>query len=165
MHPNCNMLAQHFAQNYFSEPAGKKILEVGSTDINGGIRHFFPGSEYLGIDVVPYAGVDLVLKPEEIYAWPLADASFDLVISTNCLEHCTRPWLTLKEMARVAKPGALICNIVPWRIHVHKEGVPAQDCWRILSDGMRVIMEDAGLEVLECREHEDDTIGIGRKPA
>lgn len=164
MHPNSRRLAEHFAKTYFPNASGKRIVEVGASNINGGIRDLFPGADqYLGIDVVAYAGVDLVLSEKEFYCWPLEESVFDLAISTNCLEHCTRPWLTVKEMARVVKPGGLVCNIVPWRIHVHKEGMPAMDCYRILSDGMRVMMEDAGLEVLECQEQEDDTIGVGRK--
>lgn len=163
MHPNSMNLVNHFIGKYFPDAAGKKILEVGSSDINGGIRHLFKNTEeYIGIDVAPYAGVDVVLK--DPYVFPFEPKHFDLAISTNCLEHCTRPWLTMIEMARVIKPGGLVCNVVPWNIHVHKEGVPARDCWRILADGMETIMLDAGLEIIECREHENDTIGIGRKP-
>jgi hypothetical protein len=66
-------------------------------------------------------------------------------------------------MCRVVKPGGLICNIVPWRIHVHREGIPPKDCWRILDDGMNFLMVDNNLDVLECRIAEDDTIGVGRK--
>ena len=161
MHPNCMDLVSRFVKERFSASAGKKILEVGSTNINGGIRHLFEGSEYIGVDIVPYNGVDIVLADH--YKFPFEDNTFDLAISTNTLEHCTRPWVTVQEMARVIKPGGIVVNICPWRFHVHKEGVPAMDCFRILEDGMRSIMEDAGLEVLEASMQEDDTIGVGRK--
>jgi SAM-dependent methyltransferase len=41
------------------------------------------------------------------------DASFDTVISNSVLEHDPRFWLTLGEMRRVARPGALIAIGVP----------------------------------------------------
>lgn len=161
MHPSCMNLVSKFVLDRFTEPDGKKILEVGSTNINGGIRQLFPGSDYTGVDIVAYNGVDIVLQDH--YKFPFEDGIFDLAISTNTLEHCTRPWITVQEMARVVKAGGIVLNICPWRFHVHKEGVPAMDCFRILEDGMRSIMEDAGLEVLECQMQEDDTIGVGRK--
>jgi hypothetical protein len=42
--------------------AGKKVFEVGSVNINGSIRSFFENSEYLGIDVAPGPGVDVVCQ-------------------------------------------------------------------------------------------------------
>ena len=42
-----------------------------------------------------------------------ADASFDAVLSNSVLEHDPRFWLTLAEMRRVARPGALIAVGVP----------------------------------------------------
>lgn len=42
-----------------------------------------------------------------------ADASFDTVLSNSVLEHDPRFWLTLAEMRRVARPGALIAIGVP----------------------------------------------------
>lgn len=42
-----------------------------------------------------------------------ADASFDTVLSNSVLEHDPRFWLTLAEMRRVARPGALVAIGVP----------------------------------------------------
>lgn len=161
MHPNCMTLVQRFRNERFKDSLGKKVIEIGSADINGGIRGLFPGAEFIGVDIMAYNGVDVVL--EDHYHFPFEDSIFDAAMSTNTLEHCTRPWLTVKEMARVVRPGGFVLNVVPWRFHVHKEHAITKDCWRILEDGMRVLMEDAGLEILECQMQEDDTIGIGRK--
>jgi len=40
----------------------KKVLEVGSLNINGSIRQFFTECDYLGIDVGPGVDVDLVCE-------------------------------------------------------------------------------------------------------
>ena len=42
-----------------------------------------------------------------------ADASFDAVLCNSVLEHDPRFWLTLAEIRRVARPGALIAIGVP----------------------------------------------------
>lgn len=39
---------------------------------------------------------------------PFADGSFDVVYSSNVLEHVPEPWAMADEMIRVAKPGALV---------------------------------------------------------
>jgi len=42
-----------------------------------------------------------------------SDHSFDVVLSNSMLEHDARFWLTLAEIRRVARPGALIVLGVP----------------------------------------------------
>jgi len=41
-------------------------------------------------------------------ALPFADASFDVVYSSNVAEHVPRPWAMADEMVRVARPGGLV---------------------------------------------------------
>lgn len=44
---------------------------------------------------------------------PFADKSFDLVVSTDTLEHVLKPWHAIHEFARVTKPGGTIAISVP----------------------------------------------------
>src|SRR5437867_11712254 len=39
---------------------------------------------------------------------PLASNTFDLVISSECIEHTVDPTLALREIHRVTKPGGLL---------------------------------------------------------
>lgn len=39
---------------------GLRILEIGSYDVNGSVRKFFPESVYTGVDLCAGPGVDLV---------------------------------------------------------------------------------------------------------
>lgn len=84
---------------------GAQVLEVGSLDINGSVRRFFTDCNYVGIDVGPGSGVDLVCQGQD-FSGP--SDSFDTVISCECLEH--NPfWLeTFHNMVRVCKPGGLV---------------------------------------------------------
>lgn len=162
MHPASMMLMSNFKNKYGEELKGKKILDVGSQDINGSYRQMFLdlGCEYVGVDIVAGAGVDMVVPFDKL---PFADGEFDCVISGQTLEHAEMPWELAKEMGRVLKQGGLSCWIAPWRFHVHRDALCPYDRWRILDDGMKVLMGLAGIEVLDCQMYEDDTYGIGRK--
>jgi glycosyltransferase involved in cell wall biosynthesis len=62
----------------------KKVLEIGSLNINGSIRPFFDNCEYLGVDLEEGADVDLVAEGQDL---SFLDSSFDVSISTECFEH------------------------------------------------------------------------------
>ncbi len=83
----------------------KKILEVGSLDINGSVRDLFEDCDYLGIDVGEGQGVDLVCEGQNFNA---PNETFDVSLSTECFEH--NPfWLqTFLNMIRVTKSKGLI---------------------------------------------------------
>ena len=63
---------------------GLRVLEIGSADINGSIRSFFPGSDYTGVDLSAGPGVDVVASGHEL---ALPDRDVDLAISCECFEH------------------------------------------------------------------------------
>lgn len=104
----------HAQQRLFVETVSKclaiqyadtKILEIGSYDVNGSVRAYFPGSNYTGVDLTDGPGVDLVGKGEEV-AYP--DNSFDISISCECFEHNPNWGQTLKNMHRMTKTGGVI---------------------------------------------------------
>lgn len=163
MDPDSNELVMEFAAGkYGALFTNAKILELGSRNINGTIRDHIKGwAEYVGVDLRPGPGVDVVLEdPNKL---PFPDGSFDLVVSSNTLEHCERPWEVVKESARVLKPGGTFFATVPWQIHVHRDSQCPTDCYRILDDGMRALMVYAGLEPVEIRMHKDHTMGVARR--
>lgn len=66
----------------------KRILEIGSLDVNGTIRTIWPNAEcYVGVDLRPGRCVDVVA---DAATW-IPDTLFDLVVSTECLEHAEHP--------------------------------------------------------------------------
>jgi|WetSurMetagenome_2_1015567.scaffolds.fasta_scaffold03467_4 SAM-dependent methyltransferase len=82
-----------------------RVLEVGSLDIYGSVRPLFRNCSYLGIDIGPGPGVDLVCQGQD-YAGP--DGSFDTVISCECMEHNPYWRETFQNMVRLCKPGGLV---------------------------------------------------------
>jgi len=85
--------------------SGRKILEIGSYFVNGSIRPFFDGADYLGVDLTEGPGVDLVSPGHKLN---MPNASFDLTISCECFEHDPH-WLeTFMNMIRLTRPGGLV---------------------------------------------------------
>ncbi len=68
---------------------GINILEVGSLDVNGSVRFMFSdiSSSYLGVDILDGLGVDMVINVADLTKH-FEKESFDLVVSTEMLEHC-----------------------------------------------------------------------------
>jgi len=85
--------------------ADKSILEVGSYDVNGSTRSFFPGSRYIGVDLTEGPGVDRVCGGAEL-SYP--DDSFDLSISCECFEHNPQWRETFYNMYRMTKSGGVV---------------------------------------------------------
>lgn len=83
-----------------------RILDLGSLDINGGIRPFLPRNfEYLGVDLEIGPNVDLACEAQLL---DLKSEQFDLVISSELFEH-TPFWKEIfAQMCRLTKPGGIV---------------------------------------------------------
>ena len=119
-------------------------LELGSHDINGSFRKFFTGP-YWGIDQLPAPGVDEVMNAHDLpRAWA---GRFDTVVCTEMIEHDPMPWQSISEAASVLKKGGkLLLSTCGFGFPRHDAPT---DCFRYTTDGLRGLLEWAGLET-EC---------------
>lgn len=83
----------------------KKVLDIGSLDINGTIRDFFGSCDYTGLDVDVGKGVDIVCEGQKYDA---PDNSYDVVCSCECFEHNPYWAETFKNMIRLCKDNGLV---------------------------------------------------------
>ncbi len=83
----------------------KKVLDVGSLDINGANKTLFTDCDYTGLDVAPGRNVDVV-SPCHLFDAP--NESYDVVVSTECFEHDMYFPQTLLNIIRMLKPGGLL---------------------------------------------------------
>lgn len=83
----------------------KRVLEVGSLDINGSMRPMFENCDYVGIDVGPGTGVDIVVQGQNYDA---PDGYYDVCASGECFEHNPYWAETFANMIRMCKPGGLV---------------------------------------------------------
>ena len=82
----------------------KLVLDIGSLDINGNNQEYFYNCNYIGVDIAEGRNVDMISKGHEL-GFP--DATFDVIISTECFEHDQYYDSTIKNIYRMLKPGGL----------------------------------------------------------
>jgi SAM-dependent methyltransferase len=167
MHLNSELLFAKYAKPYFR--SGMSVLEIGPNTLPSKYHSVIRNREIkwdtLGLDTSRFK--HLTFRSTEEYNYPLADNSYDIVLSGQVLEHVKKIWIWMKELARICKKGGYVITINPVSWEYHE--VPV-DCWRVYPEGMRALYDDAGLKVLlskfeglEDVDHSIDTITIGEK--
>ena len=81
---------------------GIKVLDIGSFDVNGNEEPWFDNCEFIGLDIGPGKGVDVVCPANEYDA---PDESFDTIISCECWEHNPFYRESIQNAVRMLKPG------------------------------------------------------------
>lgn len=121
---------------------GLDVLDVGSLDINGSFRSLVEirGWKYTGLDIVEGNNVDIVTQ--DPFHYPFEDNRFDVVLSGSTMEHVTEIWQWVPELARVLKPGGLLAIHTHWSFPEHRFPI---DCWRIMPDGMKYLLDMTGM--------------------
>lgn len=146
------------------EVKGRRILEVGSLDINGSVRRII-GSleprEYMGVDIVNGPGVDMVCCVENLLE-QFGGKRFDVVISTELLEH-VREWR--KAISNIK--GVCVLNGIIL-ITTRSFGFPYHgypyDFWRYEGDDVRNIFSDCDILSLESDPLKPGVLAKLRKP-
>ena len=87
--------------NYFNNI---KVLDVGAFDVNGNESFLFTECDFIGLDIGPGNGVDVVC-PAQDYDAP--DESFDTIISCECWEHNPFYKESIQNCIRMLKPNGL----------------------------------------------------------
>jgi len=96
-----------FVKNIFPDLfINKRVLDVGSGDINGNNRFLFENCEYDGNDVIQANNVTIVSKTKDL---PFADNLFDTIISTECFEHDPEYKQSFLKIYDMLKPDGLFC--------------------------------------------------------
>lgn len=97
---------------------GKRVLDLGCR--SGALtRHFLEGNEVVGLDVDRAAlakaaalGIETVVANVE-EPLPFSDASFDVVVAGELLEHLRFPDEVVAEARRVLRPSGVLVGSVP----------------------------------------------------
>jgi SAM-dependent methyltransferase len=84
----------------------KRVLDVGSGDINGNNSFLFENCEYDGNDVIQANNVTIVSKTKDL---PFQDNTFDTIISTECFEHDPEYKDSFVKIYKMLKPDGLFC--------------------------------------------------------
>jgi SAM-dependent methyltransferase len=112
-HSKGRTLAHDQQQQYLKKVIGVvpsdtpfKMCDLGSLDINGGVRALIPGNfQYIGVDLEIGPNVDIA-RPAQLL--DLASEQFDFLISSELFEH-TPYWKEIfAQMCRLTKPGGIV---------------------------------------------------------
>lgn len=129
-----------FLERYRSDA---KTLDIGcGTALYGDL---FPNRTTLDIAPRTDVPVDLVADAHDLSA--IKDATFDVILCTEVLEHLHTPHQAIAEMRRVIKPGGLL--ILSTRFVFPLHDVPG-DFYRYTKYGLRHLLRD--FDILELRE-------------
>lgn len=156
----CNMSVIEFFMRHatIDDFSGKRVLEVGSKYIDGSVRplieRFCHPREYVGIDIEPGEFVDIVMPCENILGC-FGSESFDVVISTETIEHLKDWRLVINNMKTVLKPqGLLYLTTVSKGYAYH--GYP-NDYWRYEISDLEKIFND--FKIIKLKKN-SETNGI-----
>lgn len=132
----------------------KRILEVGSKYVNGSIRpfieRFLSPKIYVGADIEPGKYVDVVLSADNLVNH-FGPESFEVVITTELLEHVNDWRHVVRNIKDVLKPGGYL-YITTRSIGMHFHAYP-YDFWRFEVDDMKNIFADFDIICLR-KDHE-----------
>jgi SAM-dependent methyltransferase len=120
----------------------KKVLDIGSYDLNGTNAYLFDDSEVIGLDIAAGPGVDIVCEGQKYDA---PDGSYDAIVSSECWEHNPYYKETIQNAVRMLKEGGFFlfaCATTGRPVH----GLGSQQEEMIKTDPTWTVMPSARLD-------------------
>ena len=137
-----------------------KFLDTWSNQIRGKVLDVGVGTwtyprqllenrcESLTTDCFEHSNVDVI---SDIHALTdkLPSENYDYVICLDVLEHVHSPWVAVKELFMVLKPGGVLLLTTPFNYRLHANSF-VQDYWRFTADGLtQLLVVGAGFSKVE----------------
>jgi len=161
-HPSCLSFVARAIQR--EEIENKRVLEIGSFNINGSARsivELLKPSKYIGIDIKKGKDVDVVCNIEDIIDRFGAE-SFDVVLTTELLEHVKNWKLAVSNIKRVLKKNGIV--IITTRSRGYYYHPDPDDFWRFEVDDIKKIFSDFDIEMLDRDSSRPGIFLKARKP-
>ena len=129
-------------------PRGARVLDAGAGDAP--YRHLFDCCDYVTSDWAhsPHPGGRSANIVSPLDALPVEDASFDIVLSTQVLEHVADPAAILSEFHRLLVPDGELWLTAPFVWELHEE---PHDYFRYTPYGLQALLARAGFDRIEIQ--------------
>jgi len=144
--------------------AGKRVIEIGSKNINGSLRPLvesFNPSKYIGVDIMSGTGVDSLFHCEDLVAHFFGN-SFDIVIATELLEHVVNWKVCISNIKSICKPLGYIL------LTTRSKGFPYHPCpvdlWRYELSDFELIFSDFSIIDLRSDPQTPGVFLFAQKP-
>lgn len=128
-------------------PSGATVLDVGAG--TGRYRQYFAHCDYrahdFGLEPSTIGNYTVLDYQSDITTIPVPDASFDVVLCTEVLEHVPEPAKAIHEFARIVRPGGRVLLTAPLRSRLHQE--PYHFYGGFTPHWYRKFLPEAGFEV------------------
>jgi SAM-dependent methyltransferase len=134
-----------------------RLLDVGCGRKPYQNSYFACASSYTGVDLQTETS-----KPDIVGSalnLPVADQSFDTVVSTELLEHVPDPARALREMHRALKPGGHLILSTPMYWPRHE--IP-YDFFRYPYDGLLYLLRENGFELVRIFNRGHSYVFLGQ---
>lgn len=126
-------------------PLQGRILDIGGAGRGSHYRflRFAPGAVVQTADIATRARVDFVvdITKERV---PLPDASCDVILLFNILEHLPSHTVALAEARRLLKPGGQLLGVIPFLLNVHRD---PEDYVRFTDTALAALFTESGFTV------------------
>lgn len=145
---------QALADDYIARLAPESVIDLGCGE-GGSVDQFRsvrPGVRWLGVDVESSPEVarrsrtDAEFRTFDGVNIPAEDGSFAAVYCKQVLEHVRDPAPLLRDVARVLEPGGTFFGSTSQLEPFH-----SLSTWNYTPHGLALLLEGAGLEVVELR--------------
>lgn len=147
-----------------NEIKGKDVIEVGSKDVNGSLRSYVESrepAEYIGVDIEMGPGVDILCSAEDIID-KFGKESFDIVISTELMEHVQDWKKVISNFKNICKPDGII--LITTRSYGFKYHGYPHDFWRYELSDIKNIFSDYIINKIEMDQMKPGIFAIVKKP-
>jgi SAM-dependent methyltransferase len=98
-------------------PPSPDVLVIGSGNTRKMYESVFPTGLVL-TDITLKGAADLAC---DAHCLPFPNASFDLIIADQVLEHVLNPWAVASEITRCVKPNGIVYSGIPFYLPLHAQ--------------------------------------------
>lgn len=131
------------------EVTKREVIEVGSFDHNSSLRSLIESwgpCRYVGVDIRKGPGVDVICSAENLVK-TFGKESFDIVISTELIEHVADWKGVMSNIKKVCRLGGVILITTRSRGYLYHPS--PGDFWRYELEDMKNIFSDCDIQILE----------------